>query len=944
MGKMVTFDEIRRELNRAFNSVVIPEDVPKIYVIRNLYGEVGLAVSQEHEQNHHLRKPLEKLAATVGQHVGAHGKSSPDSVLWVRPELLESLDRTAQKLQDRVFLEDRLLMGGGWRTIDPIMDKPPVRYVLYSVKGGTGRSTTAAVLSWFLAKQGMDVLAVDLDLESPGLASVLLEPATQPEFGVTDWFVEELVGQGDLIVDRIVGSPKWMRDLPGTVWVAPAHGRDAGEYLSKLGRVYMDTVEDPWTARLRRMIESLEIKLQPDVVLVESRSGLHDIAAATVSHLGAEVMLFGVDAPSTWTGYGILLEHWKDRGMARDMRERLAIVSSQTPELDTERYLTRFRERSWDMFRDNLYDTLADSLTAPEEVSYAFEDEEAPHSPLVIHWNRGLAAGSAWRHLTSSVVKQAYQPFLERFKQQHQARIKELAAAAVPRVKNAVINPVELHISTGKPEATVVRRGDGPSVTEIIRLALSELPEGTSHGPAPGIGEPFLPHSHRKALDQNVLVVTGMRGSGKTFWWSALQDPAIRTLLGEMHPRLAPIARAEFLCGFGVTPSPEQYPTNDQLRSMLSNDVEPRIVWRTVHITSLVHEDHPLKNMAEWSERVDYVRRNPSEIERAFHSRDKGLDREDKYSLILFDALDRCAPDWDTVRQLIQGLLQHALEMRSYQRLRVKVFLRSDQADDPEIAAFPDASKVFSSEVQLDWPRSALYGLLWQLLGNGESGKSLRPFLAEEEWPVVGGSGNLHVIPASISSDEEFQRSRFHELISGPWMGSGPKRGFPYTWIPNHLCDAKRRVSPRSFLTAVRAAAKDTAKHYPDHEYALHYNSIKRGVQEASKVRVREVAEDYPWVHMLLDALEGTVVPCPFLDIEGTWNDKDILKQLSEGSISQEESGLPPPGLRQGGAGLRADLESVGVFRHLSDDRVDIPDVFRIGYGLGQRGGIRPVR
>ena len=37
-------------------------------------------------------------------------------------------------------------------------------------------------------------------------------------------------------------------------------------------------------------------------------------------------------------------------------------------------------------------------------------------------------------------------------------------------------------------------------------------------------------------------------------------------------------------------------------------------------------------------------------------------------------------------------------------------------------------------------------------------------------------------------------------------------------------------------------------------------------------------------------------------------------------------------------------LESLHVFLRMRYGRVNIPDVFRIGYGLGRRGGVRPVR
>ena len=491
--------------------------------------------------------------------------------------------------------------------------------------------------------------------------------------------------------------------------------------------------------------------------------------------------------------------------------------------------------------------------------------------------------------------------------------------------------------------ATLSRKVSADADIDTIRIALDSLPEGTSHGTAPPPSQLYLPPSHRKALDPNVLLVTGVRGSGKTFWWSALQEPSIRELLEQLHGRLAPIARSEVLAGFGVTEAPSEYPGRDEIQIMIGGGVEPRTVWRTVHSRHLADSCHPLRRLDSWMERAEYVEKRPEEIARLLRDCDDRLDSQGKYSLVLFDALDRSADDWSAAFQLIRGLLSHALEMRSYRRLRAKVFLRSDQADEAKVADFPDASKIFSSAAQLAWPRSALYGMLWQYLGNGAHGDTLRRRLEEGDWPVVDFEGTqIFTVPSPLIADEEIQRQRFHSVIAGPWMGRGPRRGFPYTWIPNHLGDADGMVSPRSFIEALRVAATHTSDRHPGHACALHYDSMKHGVREASKIRVRELREDYPWVEHLLNPLSGLVVPCEFKEIETVWETKEILEQLRD-QIGQNEVKLPPRSIDRGSTGVRRDLESLGVLRRLRDGRVDIPDVFRIGYGFGRKGGVKPV-
>lgn len=239
----------------------------------------------------------------------------------------------------------------------------------------------------------------------------------RPDLGVVDWFVEDLVGQGDKVLESMIAMPRWVRRSAGNVCVVPAHGRDPGEYLAKLGRVYMDKYRDPWTARLQRMVKILEANFEPTTVLLESRSGLHDVAAAIVSDLDAQVLLFAADSPSTWVDYGILFGHWRSHHLAKKIRERLWIVSALTSELNTDRYLQEFQEHSWHLFVNQLYDDMPVSTESVSAYSFDLLDENAPHYPMAIHWTRGLAAGVSLEELEWTIVGQAYAEFLKKFDQ-----------------------------------------------------------------------------------------------------------------------------------------------------------------------------------------------------------------------------------------------------------------------------------------------------------------------------------------------------------------------------------------------------------------------------------------------------------------------------------------------------------------------------------------------
>ena len=60
----------------------------------------------------------------------------------------------------------------------------------YSYKGGTGRTMALANVAWILASHGYRVLAVDWDLESPGLHRFFLPLLADPQLRTSDGVID----------------------------------------------------------------------------------------------------------------------------------------------------------------------------------------------------------------------------------------------------------------------------------------------------------------------------------------------------------------------------------------------------------------------------------------------------------------------------------------------------------------------------------------------------------------------------------------------------------------------------------------------------------------------------------------------------------------------------------------------------------------------------------
>ena len=356
-----------------------------------------------------------ELAKRLHQALGAYS-AGESQVLLKQSDLIDALDVIDSpdrvRLPDAVntWIVDRLLTNQDWLR-QPLVSPPPLpTAVAFSIKGGVGRTTAFALWAWSLARAGKNVVLVDLDLEAPGVAGLLLDEKQNPDYGLVDWLVEALVGQSDeLLLRDCLVECDLARSERGRIRVLPAFGKKTGEYVNKLGRIYMPTF-DTETSKFQGLGDRLLMLLQqlaslqdrPDLVLLDSRAGLHDIGSAAVTRLGAEVFMFARDDYQSWQAYRQLFSHLKrSRSVAvgmddSDLRWRLKMVGAQLEPSDSAK--RRFTDTCYGVWSDELYDagvTSEDEETlraSHKKIPQVFEREQdnAPHLPLSVHFDLGI--------------------------------------------------------------------------------------------------------------------------------------------------------------------------------------------------------------------------------------------------------------------------------------------------------------------------------------------------------------------------------------------------------------------------------------------------------------------------------------------------------------------------------------------------------------------------
>jgi hypothetical protein len=464
----------------------------------------------------------------------------------------------------------------------------------------------------------------------------------------------------------------------------------------------------------------------------------------------------------------------------------------------------------------------------------------------------------------------------------------------------------------------------------------------------------FFPSAHVRALALDRPLVIGMRGAGKSFWSEVLTDATLRPAITHSvkgYERVVHVGAIRWDQGSAFS---TKLPDSTVLATALHDGMEPRVLWLALILNELrspcdqrgITVDLPAVSEG-WARLLGWARDHSDEVRRTFEQLNSALTLENQVVLVLMDALDLMAAKLAQSVDCLRGLLQLLLDARQLKGLRFKVFLREDMTHMPSVLSFPDASKLMNEAVHLHWSREDIYALHWNKLA--QESPLLRRVIENNFGPAepVQDSGYRHPILIQ-SPPEEAPLANLLKVLAPPYMGSNVRKGHVYSWWYKHLSDGKGRASPRTFAASLREALNASNK--TTSTSVLVPAGIEHGVRVASEVRVKELGEDYFWVGTALAAFNDRLTPISVQEIYGVWNGVGVAGSPTPRLIRDqcvgkevfvpwdESDRLTTPSQK-----LRDTLVELGILILRDEDtRLDMPDIYRLGYRIRKRGGVSP--
>lgn len=167
----------------------------------------------------------------------------------------------------------------------------------YSYKGGVGRTLAAANFAVYLAKLGLKTVVVDFDLEAPGIdAKFPLLKVPTDQKGVLDYILDYQLNNEDpgSIKQICLQVPIESSESTTPLWLIPAGQYLSEEYSRKLSQLdwnFIFSEERDGVAFFQQFLAHIKQELQADFVIIDSRTGITEIAGLCTQQLADEVVM-----------------------------------------------------------------------------------------------------------------------------------------------------------------------------------------------------------------------------------------------------------------------------------------------------------------------------------------------------------------------------------------------------------------------------------------------------------------------------------------------------------------------------------------------------------------------------------------------------------------------------------------------------------------------------
>ncbi len=277
----------------------------------------------------------------------------------------------------------------------------------------------------------------------------------------------------------------------------------------------------------------------------------------------------------------------------------------------------------------------------------------------------------------------------------------------------------------------------------------------------------------------------------------------------------------------------------------------------------------------EFAEKSEEQNLGDIPVEELYEVANTALDKEGLSVWLLFDRLDVAFADsLDLERNALRALFRAYNDLKAYNNIKLKIFVRDDIWQRITSGGFTEASHITKS-VHIKWTEESLLNLVMLRFLNNQA--------------FIDYTG---VDPNKVKADYQLQRDLFYTLVPRQIdTGNNPDT---FNWILSRTTDSSGNSVPREVIHLLETAKETQIRKLerggdvPADQQLFDRTSFREALPTVSKVRFEQtLLAEYPNMRDYLIKLKGEKAEQALESLKQLWgtsedNTRGIAQQLSE--------------------------------------------------------------
>jgi len=717
----------------------------------------------------------------------------------------------------------------------------------YSYKGGVGRTTALVAFANYISyHHGKKVVILDFDFEAPGLVNYFdfsLEGLDKN--GVVEYLLDNEASKEelDLVQDYIVEVSKTYSG-DGSIYVMPSgnlfDNENLQSYLEGLSRIDINGITKI-VSQVNKLFDHIQRTINPDMILIDSRTGFNDVFGLLVHHFSSMVVGFFEENIQTQPGLRMFLNEFY--GKSSDVN--MLLVNSLVHKSD--KYSKRFQ--SFQEMVENIVSDFSDDLIAIPMIKLQQQN---------ILSNLGTSQYDKDDYLEFIIESTAsdYKVFFEKLLELNEETI-------VPKIDK------KTNDSSKKTESLIKQKKD------LLKILDKNFPEVYAEGIK--YTDKFLESEFffRKCMEDvfnlDKILLIGGKGTGKTAFYNALKDKNFINNLQKKANKSHLKVKIVDIISLQEEKNKTKYFEISHFQQNKIEDVEFFYTrfWKIYILNSLLIDSEKIgytptyMNSIEFSnstenkiyiEKLVFDDEQMNNVEKELQQIDKYLKSQDINLLITFDQLDYiCKPIlWD---KAISPLIKYC-RTSPFSKITPKLFLRRDLFQ--KLSNATNKESLDSKTINLEWSKEEIFAFFFKLVFSytKEQFFNLMISYSDHKESVINQikskinkRNSYNQVPL-----EEFYLEPLVETFFGKYANvneqySDKKYGTTYDWFYKSLMNADGTISLRPFLDLIRfsintSISNNITKHLQKPILPAYYFTAKEARNKSVERHFKDLADE----------------------------------------------------------------------------------------------------